>query len=97
MTAAIRAFEAVDEGEEVDLFTDSQYLKNAFTKGWLNSWKKKGWVTATGEPVKNQDLWLELDALFAARKVNFHWVKGHDGDKYNERCDKLARSEAAKF
>ena len=97
LTAALEALSAVPEGARIALFTDSQYLKNAFTKFWLPAWKKRGWKKADGEPVLNQDLWMQLDAAFAARRVQFHWVRGHAGNARNERCDELARSEAEKF
>ena len=97
LTAALMALSAVPEGARVALYTDSQYLKNAFTKFWLPAWKKRGWKKADGAPVLNQDLWMQLDAAFAARRVVFHWVKGHAGNPRNERCDALARAEAEKF
>ena len=97
LTAALMALSAVPKGARVALYTDSQYLKNAFTKFWLPAWKKRGWKKADGEPVLNQDLWVQLDAAFAARQVQFHWVKGHAGNPRNERCDALARAEAEKF
>ena len=97
LTAALMALTAVPEGVRVALYTDSQYLKNAFTKFWLPAWKKRGWKKADGEPVLNQDLWVQLDAAFAARQVQFHWVKGHAGNPRNERCDALARAEAESF
>ena len=97
LTAALEAMNAVPEAARVALYTDSQYLKNAFTKFWLPAWKKRGWKKADGEPVLNQDLWMQLDAAFAARRVQFHWVKGHAGNPRNERCDELARSEAERF
>ena len=97
LTAALMALSAVPEGARVALYTDSQYLKNAFTKFWLPAWKKRGWKKADGEPVLNQDLWVQLDAAFAARQVQFHWVKGPAGNPRNERCDALARAEAEKF
>ena len=97
LTAALQALSFARQGAVIDLYTDSQYLKNAFTKNWLVSWKRKGWVTAAGTPVKNQDLWQQLDAAFAAHKVRFHWVKGHVGVAQNERCDELAKAEAMKF
>ena len=94
LTAAIRALEKIPAGANVELFTDSSYLKNAFTKGWLAKWKSNGWNNGK---VLNQDLWRELDSLVANRAVNFNWVKGHAGDAFNERCDKIARSVAEKF
>ncbi len=97
LTAAIRALEKISAGTGVELFTDSSYLKNAFTNGWLAKWKRNGWKTANKSPVLNQDLWRELDALVSSRAVRFHWVKGHAGDFFNERCDMLARTTAEKF
>ena len=97
LTAAIRALDAVPEKATVILCTDSQYMKNGFTRNWLSGWKKKGWVTSQGTPVKNKDLWCRLDELFGKRRVAFHWVKGHVGIAANERCDQLAKAEANKF
>lgn len=97
LRAGIEALRALPSHSTVDFYTDSQYMKNAFTKYWLHNWKRNGWHTATGEPVKNQDLWRALDEAFSLHIVRFHWVKGHAGNRWNERCDELARSEAAKF
>ena len=97
MTAAIVALSEVAENTTVELYTDSQYLKNAFTKGWLTNWKRNGWLTAQRKPVLNQDLWRKLDKLMSTREVEFQWVKGHAGNKYNERCDEMARGEATKY
>jgi len=97
LTAALQALAFARKGSIIDLYTDSQYLKNAFTKNWLSSWKRKGWVTAAGTPVKNQDIWLKLDEAFSGHKVRFHWVKGHVGVAQNERCDELAKGEAMKY
>ena len=87
----------ISQGDGAEIFTDSSYLKNAFTAGWLTKWKRNGWRTATKNPVLNQDLWVELDKLVGERKIKFNWVKGHAGNFYNERCDKLARDEVQKF
>ena len=97
LMAAIKALSAVPEGAKIALYTDSQYMKNGFTKHWLEGWKKKGWKTAKGTPVLNQELWVALDKAFQARTVEFHWVKGHVGVEANERCDQLAKAEAMKF
>ena len=97
LSAAIAALDFVQPGKRVDLYTDSQYLKNAFTKRWLENWKRRGWKTAAGGEVKNQDLWQQLDHLFSTRQVRFHWVKGHVGIEHNERCDELAKGEAMKY
>ena len=97
MTAAIAALKDLPAGVTVELYTDSQYLKNAFTKKWLANWKRNGWMTSQRKPVLNQDLWIELDNLMTLYEVEFHWVKGHAGLNYNERCDELARGEATRF
>lgn len=97
LSAAIGALSAIRENSTVALYTDSQYLKNAFTRHWINNWQRNGWKTAQGTDVLNKDLWLELDRLFQSHQVFFHWVKGHAGNSYNERCDLLARSEAMKY
>lgn len=94
LTAAIVALKKIAAGDTAEIFTDSQYLKNAFVQGWLEKWKRNGWKNSAKKPVLNQDLWLELDALISSRAVRFHWVKGHAGNIFNERCDKLARTEA---
>ena len=95
LRAGVEALRVIPAGASVDFYTDSQYMKNAFTKRWLANWKRNGWHTAGGEPVKKRDLWLALDEEFSKRRVSLHWVKGHAGSRYNERCDALARSEAA--
>ena len=74
---------------KIDFYTDSQYVKNGITT-WISSWKKNGWKTSSKQPVKNQDLWLKLDRLNAELSINWCWVKGHAGNKYNEICDTLA-------
>lgn len=94
LTAVIKALETLTRPCVVELWTDSQYVKKAFTDGWLANWKKNGWKTAAKKPVKNQDLWQELDGLIAKHKVNWHWVKGHAGHPLNERVDLLARTAA---
>ena len=94
LTAAIVALKKVSPDDFVEFFTDSQYLKNAFTQGWLANWKRNGWKTANKKPVLNIDLWKKLDALILNRSIKFNWVKGHAGNTFNERCDKLARAEA---
>ena len=94
LRAGIEALRSLPPHSTVDFYTDSQYMKNAFTKYWLRNWKRNGWQTATGEPVKNQDLWHALDEVFSLHTVRFHWVKGHAGNRWNERCDELARGEA---
>lgn len=96
MLAAIRALEETPADAKVAIHTDSQYVKNGITD-WINGWKRKGWKTAAGSPVKNKDLWLALDSLIADRHVEWRWVKGHNGHPENERVDELARDAARKF
>lgn len=89
LTAAIRGLEALKRHCEVDLFTDSEYLRLGITQ-WMKNWKQRGWKTASRKPVKNQDLWQALDAEAARHDVRWHWVKGHAGDEGNEWADELA-------
>ena len=97
LRAGIEALRALPPHSTVSFCTDSQYMKNGFTNYWLRNWKRNGWKTAKGEPVKNQDLWRALDEVLSLHTVRFRWVPGHTGNRWNERCDELARSEAAKF
>jgi len=90
LTAAIRALQALKGPCRVKLTTDSQYLCQAFRAGWLEGWKRNGWRTASKQPVKNQDLWQELDQLTAEHEVTWVWVKGHADHPDNERADALA-------
>lgn len=90
LTAAIRALEALRQPSEVILFTDSTYLRQGITS-WINRWKSNGWTTGRGQPVKNVDLWRELDSLIARHEVDWRWVKGHAGNPGNECADRLAR------
>lgn len=93
LLAAIVALESLKDSCDVDLTTDSQYVRLGITQ-WLSGWKRNNWKTSQKQPVKNQDLWQRLDAAAARHKVNWHWVKGHAGHPENERCDMLARSAA---
>ena len=90
LLAVIMGLRALKRACAVAVYTDSVYVKNGITT-WLKGWKKKGWKTADGKPVKNQDLWEALDVEVAAHTVAFHWVKGHAGHPLNERADGLAR------
>jgi ribonuclease HI len=90
LMAAIQALEALNRPCEVELHTDSQYVKKGITE-WLAGWKAKGWKTASKEPVKNDDLWKRLDAARGRHTVSWRWVKGHAGHELNERADGLAR------
>ena len=90
LMAAIAALEALKRPCVVDLYTDSEYLKNGITS-WIHLWKRNGWRTASKKPVKNADLWKRLDDALARHQVRWRWVKGHAGDAMNERADQLAR------
>lgn len=96
LMAVISALTALKESCEVELWTDSQYIEKAINEGWLAGWKRRGWKRKGGE-LKNIELWQELDGLLARHKVNFNWLKGHDGHEFNERCDALAVAERDKY
>lgn len=89
LLAAISALELLKRPSIVHLYTDSQYLRKGITE-WLVNWRKKGWKTAAGSPVKNADLWKRLDSARAEHQIEWRWVKGHSGDPGNERADQLA-------
>ena len=89
LTAVIRALEALKRPSEVRIFTDSEYVRRGITE-WVKSWKARGWKTADRKPVKNQDLWEQLDELASGHKIEWRWVKGHSGIPGNERVDRLA-------
>ena len=93
LMAAISALEALTAPCEVTLHTDSQYVMKGLTE-WMPNWLRRGWKTAAGDPVKNQDLWQRLHAAAARHKVHWRWVKGHAGHVDNERVDRLARQAA---
>ena len=99
LTATIRGLQGLDrlpetKGMPVTLHSDSKYLVDAFNQDWLGGWQKKAWKTSTGKPVKNRDLWEELLVLTMQRQVSWRWVKGHNGDYFNELCDRIATEEA---
>ncbi len=96
MTAAIEALKALKHPCNVHLHTDSAYLHDGVTK-WIQGWKRNGWRTAGKKPVKNQDLWLELEAQLERQKITWHWVRGHAGHLENERADALANKGMAAF
>lgn len=96
LTAAIQALNQLKMPCEVELCSDSAYLINGFTQGWIYNWKKNGWKTAGKEEVKNVDLWQELDRLNRMHKITWIKVKGHSDNEYNNRCDKLATGEIKK-
>jgi ribonuclease HI len=89
LLAAIEALKALKSRSQVALYTDSEYLRRGITE-WMANWKKRGWRTADRKPVKNIDLWQQLDAVVAEHEVAWHWVKGHSGDPGNEAADQLA-------
>ncbi|MDJ0608736.1 MAG: ribonuclease HI [Kiloniellales bacterium] len=93
MMAAIAALESLKRPCRVVLTTDSTYLRDGITK-WIEGWKRKGWKTAAGKPVKNQDLWQRLEKALVQHTVDWHWVRGHAGHDENERVDELARVAA---
>ena len=94
LMAAIVGLEALIRPCQVELYSDSKYLTDAFNQRWINGWIKKGWKRGKNEPVKNVDLWKRLLAAMKPHQVTFHWVKGHDGHPENERCDMLATTAA---
>jgi ribonuclease HI len=89
LMAAITALETLKRPCDVDVFTDSTYVRDG-VMGWIHGWKRNGWKTADRKPVKNAELWRELDAEAARHSVSWHWVKGHSGDPGNERANALA-------
>lgn len=97
LTGAIRGLLALKEPCEVELISDSKYLVDAVTRGWLSSWVKNGWKKSDRKPVLNVDLWQELSALMERHEVSFSWVQGHAENEYNNRCDALAVAERDKF
>ncbi len=92
LTAIIEGLKALKFECEVEIFSDSSYCVNAFNQGWIYNWMKKGWKTASGDEVKNQELWQELYDLTKKHKVTFNKVKGHSDVELNNRCDELARN-----
>lgn len=97
LSAAIAGLSALKEPCEVSLCSDSKYLVDAVKLGWARSWRAKGWMKSDGKPALNVDLWERLLELLAVHKVEFIWVRGHNGHAYNERCDRLAVAAAEKF
>ncbi len=96
LMAAIAALEALDRPAAITLVTDSAYVKNGVSQ-WIHAWKRNGWRTADGKPVKNADLWQRLDAAQGRHRVDWRWIKGHAGHAENERADALARAGMAPF
>jgi ribonuclease HI len=96
LKAAIEGLRALKQPCMVEFYTDSEYLRNGITE-WLKDWKTRDWRTRDRKPVKNDDLWRELDALASQHQIKWYWLKGHAGHDKNERCDLLARQEVAKL
>tara|TARA_Y100000996_G_C22496127_1_gene632370 strand:+ start:692 stop:1126 length:435 start_codon:yes stop_codon:yes gene_type:complete len=96
LTAAIQSLKYFSISSEIEIYTDSKYVKNGI-ESWINNWKKNGWKTSSKKIVKNQDLWLELDKQISFHKVNWQWIKGHAGNLYNEKADSLAREYVEKY
>ena len=94
LMAAIAGLEALVKPCQVELYSDSKYLTDAFNQHWIESWQKRGWKKSDKSPVKNIDLWKRLLAAMQMHQVTYKWVKGHDGHPENERCDKLATTAA---
>lgn len=92
VTAVIEALKCLKVESDVQVYSDSAYTVNAFNQKWIFGWIKKGWKTASGDPVKNKELWQELYSLTQKHKVEFIKVKGHADNEYNNRCDELARN-----
>ena len=89
LTAPIMALKKIKTASEITIYTDSTYVKNGITE-WINNWKINGWKNANKKPVKNKDLWIELDSLCKDNLITWKWVKGHSNDKYNNLADELA-------
>ncbi len=96
LTAVIRAIRAARRHNELEIHTDSQYVKNGM-QTWIKNWRKNNWRTADKKPVKNKELWIMLDELASQIKIHWVWVRGHNGNEMNERCDELARAAAEKM
>lgn len=96
LQAAISALSSLEETCQVTLYTDSQYLRQGIT-AWIISWKARGWITASRQPVKNADLWRQLDSVAGRHRITWKWLKGHAGHPENERCDQLAGAEMARM
>ena len=98
LQAVISALKAMktkpDPEDQLTLYTDSQYIQKGITE-WIRTWKRNSWRTSDKKPVKNQDLWMELDGLSEEFSIKWIWVKGHAGNKYNERCDELTQKAIA--
>ena len=97
LTGVIRALELLKESCVVELYSDSKYVIDALSKGWVYGWGKKGWIKSDKKPALNVDLWEQLLPLIDRHQVHYHWVKGHASNAKNNRCDELAVAESRKF
>lgn len=97
LTAVIEALSALKCPCEIELHSDSQYFINTMTKGWIESWQKKGWVKSDKKPVLNRDLWERIIEETSKHDMTYVWVRGHNGDEYNELCDFLATEQTKKY
>lgn len=97
ITAVLEGLKALKSDCEVEVYSDSAYVVNAFNAKWIDNWKKNGWKNSQKEDVKNKELWQELDTLVKRYKVKFNKVKGHSTNEYNNRCDELARNAIKKL
>ena len=93
LLAPIKALKKIPKGSNVQIFTDSKYVKSGITE-WIHNWKKNGWKTANKQPVKNKELWTELDLMTSEFEIKWSWVKGHSTDKFNNEVDLIARKAA---
>lgn len=96
LIAVIEGLKSIKENENIEITTDSMYVKNGINQ-WINNWKRNGWKTAAKKPVKNKDLWQELDELVQNYSIKWIWVKGHSGHPGNERADQLANEAIEEF
>ena len=97
LTAVIKALQALKEPCEIEVFSDSKYVIDSITKGWVYNWQKNNWKKSDKRPALNVELWQQLLPLLKTHNVNFNWVKGHADTPLNERCDELAVMESQKF
>ncbi|MCD6048399.1 MAG: ribonuclease [Gammaproteobacteria bacterium] len=96
LMAAIEALKSIKEPCEIHFTTDSEYVRQGITQ-WIHNWKKRGWKTSNKEPVKNEDLWRQLDEAIQSHQIHWHWVKGHNGHRENELVDQAARLAVSKM
>lgn len=97
LSGVIEAFSLLKEPCVVELYSDSKYVIDALSKGWVYGWQKKGWIKSDKKPAQNVDLWERLLLLVARHEVHYHWVQGHANDEMNDRCDKLAVAARHEF